>query len=143
MYGTIVVGTDGSPSSFLAVRRAAAIAAKFDSKLVLASAYYANATEAVSNREDSETIVGEPVAEEVLAAAALEANKEGVRDIQAVMKAGSPVVALMGIVKEAEADLLVVGNRGINSLTGRLLGSVPADVARQSQCDVMIVHTAT
>ena len=41
----------------------------------------------------------------------------------------------------ADDDLLVVGNRGINSLTGRLLGSVPADVARQSDCDVMIVHT--
>ena len=47
----------------------------------------------------------------------------------------------MAIVNENHADLLVVGNRGINSLTGRLLGSVPADVARQSECDVMIVHT--
>jgi nucleotide-binding universal stress UspA family protein len=47
----------------------------------------------------------------------------------------------MGIVTDVKADLLVVGNRGINSLTGRLLGSVPADVARQSDCDVMIVHT--
>ena len=49
--------------------------------------------------------------------------------------------ALMSIVNETNADLLIVGNRGINSLTGRLLGSVPADVARQSDCDVMIVHT--
>ena len=47
----------------------------------------------------------------------------------------------MGLVNDHDADLLVVGNRGINSLTGRLLGSVPADVARQSDCDVMIVHT--
>lgn len=142
MYGTIVVGTDGSPSSFLAVRRAAAIAAAFEAKLVLASAYYADAAEAVASREDSETIVGEPVAEEVLAAAMLEAQDEGAQDVQAVMKAGAPVVALMAIVNEVDADLLVVGNRGINSLTGRLLGSVPADVARQSECDVMIVNTA-
>ena len=47
----------------------------------------------------------------------------------------------MSIVTDYSAELLVVGNRGINSLTGRLLGSVPADVARQSDCDVMIVHT--
>jgi len=53
------------------------------------------------------------------------------------------VQALMSIVNDNDADLLIVGNRGINSLTGRLLGSVPADVARQSDCDVMIVHTVS
>jgi nucleotide-binding universal stress UspA family protein len=34
----------------------------------------------------------------------------------------------------------VVGSRGINRLSGRLLGSVPADVAYRSPCDVLIVH---
>jgi nucleotide-binding universal stress UspA family protein len=34
-----------------------------------------------------------------------------------------------------------VGNRGINSLSGRLLGSLPADVAQRAPCDVLIVHT--
>ena len=42
---------------------------------------------------------------------------------------------------DVKADLLVVGNRGLNSIAGRLLGSVPADVARKSACDVLIVHT--
>ncbi|PWD40958.1 universal stress protein, partial [Gordonia paraffinivorans] len=44
-------------------------------------------------------------------------------------------------VNDVKADLLVVGNRGLNSIAGRLLGSVPADVARKSSCDVLIVHT--
>ena len=39
------------------------------------------------------------------------------------------------------ADLLVVGNRGLNTLTGRLLGSVPSGTARKATCDVLIVHT--
>ncbi|KAB1551212.1 universal stress protein [Corynebacterium sp. zg254] len=142
MFGTIVVGTDGSQSSFLAVRRAAAIAAAFDAELVLASAYYPqDADVANSSRDDSRVVVGEPDANEVLAAALKEAKDEGATNVTAKMKAGAPVVALMSVVTEVDADLLVVGNRGINSLTGRLLGSVPADVARQSQCDVMIVHT--
>jgi len=29
----------------------------------------------------------------------------------------------------------------LNSLTGRLLGSVPSDAARKAVCDVLIVHT--
>ena len=39
------------------------------------------------------------------------------------------------------ADLLVVGNVGLNTIAGRLLGSVPANVARKSKTDVLIVHT--
>ena len=41
----------------------------------------------------------------------------------------------------AEADLLVVGNVGLSTIAGRLLGSVPANVARRSKSDVLIVHT--
>jgi len=37
--------------------------------------------------------------------------------------------------------LLVVGNVGLNTLTGRILGSVPQSVARRSGVDVLIVHT--
>lgn len=142
MYETIVVGTDGTESSFLAIRRAAAMAMAFGSRLVLASAYFSNESAAASSqRGDSRQIVGEPVAEEVLAEALAVARDAGAVDAEALLRAGSPVEGLMAAVRDVKADLLVVGNRGINSLTGRLLGSVPADVARQSDCDVMIVHT--
>ena len=40
-----------------------------------------------------------------------------------------------------QVGLLVVGNCGLNTLAGRLLGSVPADVSRRAPCDVLIVHT--
>ena len=55
---------------------------------------------------------------------------------------GAPVDALVDLVEETGADLLVVGNVGLNTIAGRLLGSVPANVARRSKCDVLIVHTA-
>ena len=38
-------------------------------------------------------------------------------------------------------DLIVVGDRGIDTLSGRLLGSVPSDVSQRASCDVLIVHT--
>ncbi|RAV31478.1 universal stress protein [Corynebacterium heidelbergense] len=142
MYTTIVVGTDGTESSHLAVRRAAGIAAAVGSELVLASAYFAGARDAAAcQRVDSTPVVGDETAEQILASAIAVAREVGAEDVRAVMMEGNPVEALMKIVHKEDADLLVVGNRGINSLTGRLLGSVPADVARQSRCDVMIVHT--
>lgn len=53
---------------------------------------------------------------------------------------GAPVDALVELAEEVGADLLVIGNVGLNVL-GRLLGSVPANVARRSKTDVLIVHT--
>lgn len=141
-YQKIVVGTDGSKSSLLAVERAAKIAAAFDATLIIGCAYYENKDEASKTlRQDSVTILGDETAEKNLAAGEAAAREAGATKVEKVVRPGTPVEALMSIVNESNADLLVVGNRGINSLTGRLLGSVPADVARQSDCDVMIVHT--
>ena len=89
----------------------------------------------------STIVVGTDPAQENLDKATEHARAMGAPTIQTAIRPGTPVEALMSIVNETNADLLIVGNRGINSLTGRLLGSVPADVARQSDCDVMIVHT--
>lgn len=141
-YTKIVVGTDGSKSSLLAVERAARIAAAFDATLIIGCAYYENKEDASKTlRQDSVTVLGDDPARANLATAAEHAEKLGATKIETTVRPGTPVEALMAIVNDNKADLLVVGNRGINSLTGRLLGSVPADVARQSDCDVMIVHT--
>ena len=140
LYKTIVVGSDGSKSSLLAVERAAKLAAAFGS--TLGTAYYENEEDAAKTlRQDSVTILGDQKALENLQGAADHARAAGAPEVQTAARPGTPVQALMAIVNDNNADLLVVGNRGINSLTGRLLGSVPADVARQSDCDVMIVHT--
>lgn len=141
-YSKIVVGTDGSKSSLLAVERAAKIAAAFDATLIIGCAYYENKEEASKTlRQDSVTILGDDTAQQNLADASEHARSAGATKVETAVRVGAPVEALMQIVNDTNADLLVVGNRGINSLTGRLLGSVPADVARQSDCDVMIVHT--
>ncbi|WP_293770532.1 universal stress protein [uncultured Corynebacterium sp.] len=143
-YSTIVVGTDGSKSSLLAVERAAKIAAAFDATLVIGCAYYENKEEASKTlRQDSVTILGDEKANANLEAGKAHAEQFGATKVETAIRPGTPVQALMNIVNDFDADLLIVGNRGINSLTGRLLGSVPADVARQSDCDVMIVHTVS
>ncbi|MCQ9126752.1 universal stress protein [Corynebacterium amycolatum] len=143
-YKTIVVGTDGSKSSLLAVERAASIAAAFDATLVIGCAYYETTEDASKTlRQDSVQVLGDDPAQKNLAAAKEAAEAVGATKVETEVRSGSPVEALMSLVTDRRADLLVVGNRGINSLTGRLLGSVPADVARQSDCDVMIVHTVS
>ena len=53
-------------------------------------------------------------------------RKAGAKDVKTVAVQGSPVEAL-DVVRREDADLLVVGNRGLAGIKGRLLGSVPAD----------------
>jgi nucleotide-binding universal stress UspA family protein len=71
------------------------------------------------------------------------ARAAGARDIEERAVVGSPVDALVKLVGEANADLLVVGDVGLDSMAGRLLGSVPAEVARKAKVDILIVHTAS
>lgn len=145
-YQTVVVGTDGSDSSYLAVDRAAEVAHDSSAKLVIVCAYApASRREVVAAEqalgEDAYQVVGSAPAEETLRAAAERAAGRGVRAVERVAVEGEPVKSLISALGEYRADLLVVGNRGLNSLAGRLLGSVPADASRRAPCDVLIVHT--
>jgi nucleotide-binding universal stress UspA family protein len=56
------------------------------------------------------------------------------------MVVGNPAEALVD--HSSEADLLVVGSRGLGGLKGMLLGSVGHHCAAHSHCPVVIVHRA-
>lgn len=146
-YNTIVVGTDGSESSYVAVEKAASLAASPGAKLVLACAYYPNfdrdiAAAADVLKDDAYQIRGSSPADEILRTAREKATAIGATKIIDRAIVGIPVDALLDLTQAVDADLLVVGNRGLNTLTGRLLGSVPSDAARKAKCDVLIVHTS-
>ncbi|UJW35601.1 universal stress protein [Saccharothrix sp. AJ9571] len=145
-YQTVVVGTDGSDSSFAAVDRAAAVAGDAGATLVIACAYYPAAKHDVEKaqdvlRDEAYQVVGSAPAEDTLLSARDRATKAGATKIETVAMVGEPVEMLRKVVSQHSADLLVVGNRGLNTLAGRILGSVPSEVARKSGVDVLIVHT--
>ncbi|WP_067892505.1 universal stress protein [Nocardia vaccinii] len=145
-YRSIVVGTDGSDSSYVAVEKAAALAGASGATLYVACAYYptddrdvAAATDVL--KDEAYQVRGSAPTNEILRVARDKAHAAGATDVQEKAIVGEPVESLLSLVKEVQADLLVVGNRGLNTLAGRLLGSVPSDVARKSRSDVLIVHT--
>lgn len=145
-YRKVVVGTDGSESSFRAVDRAGALAAHEHATLVIACAYVPADQRSVSHAadqlgDDAYQIRGDNPAEDIVRTARERAVAAGASSIESRTVKGAPVESLIRLADEVGADLLVVGNKGLNSLTGRLLGSVPADAARRATCDVLIVHT--
>lgn len=147
-YRTIVVGTDGSATSFAAVERAAAVARDSDAELVIVSAFTPASREETVEAEDAlkdeaHLVRGWTPAEEALRTAEDRAAAAGATKIRTHAADGPPVDVLRRAVSDNSADLLVVGNRGLNSLSGRLLGSVPSEVARRAGVDVLIVHTTS
>ena len=146
-FQTVVVGTDGSDSSYRAVDKAAALAGDSGATLVIACAYHPAGKDEVDSATDqlgsdvAYQVVGANPAEETVRTAAERARKAGAADVKTVVVDGEPVPTLLDVVRKHGADLLVVGNRGLNTLAGRLLGSVPSEAARKSKVDVLIVHT--
>lgn len=145
-YKKILVGTDGSDTSMLAVDRAAALAGDSGAELLIVTAYEPASKEEVKAasdalKADAYQIVGSAPAESVLRDAADRARSGGASKIETLSLQGPPVDVLDQAVADASVDLLVVGNVGLNTLTGRILGSVPQSVARRAGVDVLIVHT--
>jgi nucleotide-binding universal stress UspA family protein len=54
---------------------------------------------------------------------------------------GDPADAILDVAEEREADLIVVGNKGMTGAKRFLLGSVPNKVSHHAPCSVMIIRT--
>jgi nucleotide-binding universal stress UspA family protein len=144
-YGIVVVGTDGSDSSMRAVDRAAQIAGA-DAKLIVASAYLPQGDDSRAAdvlKDESYKVTGTAPIYEILHDATERAHNAGAKNVEQRAIIGAPVDALVSLAEEVNADLLVVGNVGLSTIAGRLLGSVPANVSRRATVDVLIVHTTS
>ena len=161
-YKTLVVGTDGSDTSLRAVDHAASVAAESNAKLIIAMAHLANVDKGGWGRparpdgvidadgeialggEGDYKVHGEAPVYEILREARDRAKAAGANNIETRSILGDPVHALSRLAKEVEADLLVVGNVGLATRSGKWLGSVPGNVLARAKrtADVLIVHTA-
>ena len=146
MFGRIVVGTDGSDTASEAVRRAIEIAKLSEAKLEIVSAYEPISGERL--RDESAELPGDVQhtvnpredVNLILENAAAEAKQADV-DVITHPREGDPADAILDIAEENNADLLVVGNKGMTGAKRFLLGSVPNKISHHAPCDVLIVRT--
>jgi nucleotide-binding universal stress UspA family protein len=146
VFTRIVVGTDGSETAAEAVRQAVDLAKLAGASLSIVSAY-----EPVPKRrlEGEQQDVPPDVQHEigpredvnlVLDAAAAQARKEGV-EVQTHPVKAEAAEAILNVAEETNADLIVVGNKGMTGARRFLLGSVPNNVSHHAPCSVIIVRT--
>ena len=145
-YQTVVAGTDGSESSLRAVDRAGEIAAESNAKLIIATGYFPHQEDlraADVLGDEGYKVRGNAPIYALLREARDRAKRAGVKTIEERPIQDAPVDALVTLAEQAKADLLVVGNVGLDArsaIIGRLF-SIPGAVANRAKMDVLIVHT--
>ncbi len=145
-YQTVLVGTDGSESSLRAVERAAKIAADSNAKLIIGTGYFTHADDkraADVLGEEGYKVRGNAPIYAMLHDARDRARAAGAKNIEDRPIKDAPVHALVELAEEVGADLLVVGNVGLDArsaIVGRVF-SIPGAVANRAKIDVLIVHT--
>jgi nucleotide-binding universal stress UspA family protein len=147
LFGSIVVGTDGSETAKEAVRQASELAKVLGSRMYLVSAYEPvpegrlreERTEVpedlqwmVNPREDVNATL-EQTGEEL---------KEQGLEVETHAREGDPADAILDVAEEKGADLIVIGNKGMTGAKRFLLGSVPNKVSHHAPCSVMIIRTS-
>ena len=146
MFGSIVVGTDGSDTAKEAVRQATELAKGLGADVHVVSAYEPvpdsrlrlerkempdDLQWSVNPREDVEATLSD----------AAEAFREAGLKVETFAREGDPADAILDVAEETGADLVVVGNKGMTGAKRFLLGSVPNKVSHHAPCGVYIVRT--
>jgi nucleotide-binding universal stress UspA family protein len=146
MFGSIVVGTDGSDTAKQAVNQAIDLAKSVGASVKIVSAYEPVSGQrlreesrevpkdlewSVNPREDVEAVLEE----------ASEVAKEAGIDAQTFSRQGDPADAILDVAEEENGDLIIVGNKGMTGAKRFLLGSVPNKVSHHAPCSVLIIRT--
>jgi nucleotide-binding universal stress UspA family protein len=146
VFNSIVVGTDGSDTAAQAVRQAVDMAGAVGAKLELVSAYarvsdqHLRAEARTAPEELQWAINPRQEVESSLDAAADIARLAGV-EVALHACQGDPADAILDVAERENADLVIVGNKGMTGAKRFLLGSVPNKVSHHAPCSVLIVRT--
>lgn len=137
----VVVGFDGSPHSQYALRWAARAATRRNTPLTVASAYlfpYSDYLHSVAPGPDDD--VSRRIADGMLAEARQLLEDDGHQgEVDYLAIIGDATAGLVSV--SVDAELLVVGRRGLGRFWGRLLGSVAAALPAYAHCPTVVVHS--
>ena len=145
-YASIVVGTDGSPTAERAVAHAAAMATADGARVVVVTAYVPGAAGRIEGADEVPdelrfALTDRVQAEERAERGRVIAKQAGVGKVVVQAISGDPASVLLEAAKDFDADLIVVGSRGLTSAAHFILGSVASSVAHHAPCDVLVAHT--
>jgi nucleotide-binding universal stress UspA family protein len=139
MFECIVYATDGSDHARKALVYARDLAKLHNAKLFVVHVY--SRVSDFLDYKEYDTILGHrsAVGEKIIEEAGKEFEDAGLK-FQTELLEGPVAEAIMNVAETRDADLIVLGARGMSSLEGLLLGSVSQKVIHYATCPVLVVH---
>lgn len=135
----ILVAVDGSANSVAAVGWAAELAQATDAEVVAV-----HALGLLERVDDEAGVPAQPHREEIrqhLEEIWCEALDRAGIPGERILRDGNPVSVVLGVADEVDADLVVLGSRGLGGYPEQLMGSTSTQVAQRSTRPVVIVPT--
>jgi nucleotide-binding universal stress UspA family protein len=140
MFETVVVGADSSPTAGEAFRYALELVKVSGGTLHIVSAYKGSSPSAKGLPDEFiDGIDSASRTSALLDDLASRARAAGVNAVTHAVKE-EPADGLVAVAQHEQADLIVVGNKGMKGVR-RVLGSVPNAVAHRATCSTLIVQT--
>lgn len=136
----ILVTTDFSPASLVAVRYARALAEERGAALTvlnIVEPFHVDWKMDTSERQRDDR------AEAARAMAALaDAELRGLPNVGTELRPGQPAEAIVEFARVMQADLLVIATQGRTGLVRALMGSVAGQVVRHAPCPALVIRSA-
>jgi len=145
MYERILVPVDGSDAALAALEHAVELQDKFNSELILLCVYrhysLLEASMSMVRPESPENLedIMRKYATGIVETAKKRAVELGSKKVRAFVKSGPPARTIVNFSKDKNANLIVLGSRGMGDVEGYLLGSVSHKVTSLSHCPTMVV----
>lgn len=145
MFNKILVPIDGSSSSKLALKKAISFGNKYESKLFVLSvapeAYVMKFTSSAA-KEDGDLEEGVYLATRDIIFEAEEMLKNEYKyEYSCVYRVGDAANEIVDYAEKVEADIIILGHRGLNFVSRTLLGSVSNKVINRSPISVLVVKS--
>lgn len=144
MGNSIIVGTDGSDTAKLAVDESLRLAKALGADLHIVAAYEPFRGARINGAPEGAAKVWAPLpdsrVEATLSEAAAGVRLGGVKVTTHACER-DPVDALLEVAAEVDAQLIVVGSKGMHGRQRLRLGNVPNQVSHRARCNVLIVAT--
>ncbi len=145
MFRRIIVAYDGSVGAAEAVSKAAGLAQLAGAELIVLTIFRHHSLLEASFSYDRPGEDGDiddimrAHADAVGQAGRRLAQEAGLETVRVFVKAGQPARSIVAFAKDHDADLIVVGSRGLGSVEGFLVGSVSHKVTGLAECPVLVV----
>lgn len=140
-YKNILVAIDGSDGANRAFKKSVEMARTNDAKLYIIHVVDTRAFQPYESFDKGVTDSVKDEASNILYKCEKDAFDRGVKDVETIMKYGSPKKAIAKDIPESKKiDLIILGATGLNTIERFFIGSVSENVIRSAKCDVLIVR---